>query len=921
MGYLLKEFLKNLCGVNQWSYAVFWKMADQNPKLLICEECYYEPTMPFYALTCTPGTESSELAFEEWEAPRVSTKPQSAWIQDQSEDKIGLLMDKMMMNNRLKVVGEGLVGRAAFTGNHLWILSENYARETQPPEVQNEVCHQFSSGIKTVAVIPVLSHGVVQLGSSSTIRENMAFVNNVKSLILELGCVPGDLLSVNFTSEELSPVVGIPVCLGKSALPDLSGSYKVEVPVPFEANTCNQQHISSQPVELLGQPSHSLIKQADGYLEGTSTFQAPKPAHNVVGSQIGLCQPNVNVRMKPSLLFSSHPAHGSTRGEIISSRPEILLNQQVYLQNLRPGLDEQPCVGSSFANSGYLRLMDEQFLSGALGENITNNLSTSSDCVTSQLRTNEEGLSSSCHPRSILNPCCLPMEVFSFDLMCHSTDNKFLSRSSNLIYHPGDDKCHQIEVAQKGGIENDLFQAHNIQLVDLGKNMNFSEDPSAFDHDSGKNKHGNTSPRSRNAEYQYECIQPSSRDDLFDIVGVDFKNKQFNDEWSAFCNSDMKTLGNNNCTPSNLQSADSDLYLVDGANSESGIFSATGTDHLLDAVVNRVHIAAKQSSDDSMSGRTTLTKISGSPIPSASTSNGLVSGSDERQGELFGLHTSLEKLGTAGSCSFKSESKKEDAGNGLNTSSIYGSQISSWVEQGHSSKQNNSASTAYSKRPDEVNKPSRKRLKPGENPRPRPKDRQMIQDRMKELREIVPNGAKCSQDLLLERTIKHMLFLQSVTKHSDKLKQTGESKILDKDGGLLLKDNSNRGRTWAYEVGSQSVVCPLIVEDLNSPRQMLVEMLCEERGLFLEIADVIRGLGLTILKGVMETRNDKIWAHFAVEANRDVTRMEIFLSLIHLLEQNGQSSAAPGNGIENGDMAVHQNHAALIPATGGCSSQ
>lgn len=44
-------------------------------------------------------------------------------------------------------------------------------------------------------------------------------------------------------------------------------------------------------------------------------------------------------------------------------------------------------------------------------------------------------------------------------------------------------------------------------------------------------------------------------------------------------------------------------------------------------------------------------------------------------------------------------------------------------------------------------------------------------------------------------------------------------------------------------------------------------MLCEERGFFLEIADIIRGMGLTILKGVMETRNDKIWARFAVEVN------------------------------------------------------
>lgn len=44
-----------------------------------------------------------------------------------------------------------------------------------------------------------------------------------------------------------------------------------------------------------------------------------------------------------------------------------------------------------------------------------------------------------------------------------------------------------------------------------------------------------------------------------------------------------------------------------------------------------------------------------------------------------------------------------------------------------------------------------------------------------------------------------------------------------------------------------------------------LQMLCEERGLFLEIADLIKGLGLTILKGVMEARNDKIWSRFSVE--------------------------------------------------------
>jgi len=44
-------------------------------------------------------------------------------------------------------------------------------------------------------------------------------------------------------------------------------------------------------------------------------------------------------------------------------------------------------------------------------------------------------------------------------------------------------------------------------------------------------------------------------------------------------------------------------------------------------------------------------------------------------------------------------------------------------------------------------------------------------------------------------------------------------------------------------------------------------MLCEDRGIFLEIADFIKGLGLTILRGVMEARKNKIWARFAVEVS------------------------------------------------------
>lgn len=48
--------------------------------------------------------------------------------------------------------------------------------------------------------------------------------------------------------------------------------------------------------------------------------------------------------------------------------------------------------------------------------------------------------------------------------------------------------------------------------------------------------------------------------------------------------------------------------------------------------------------------------------------------------------------------------------------------------------------------------------------------------------------------------------------------------IIGKKDGLVLKDNFDGGATWAFEVGTQSMVCPIIVEDLNPPHQMLVEV-------------------------------------------------------------------------------------------------
>ncbi|KAG5043580.1 hypothetical protein GLYMA_03G161800v4 [Glycine max] len=199
-----------------------------------------------------------------------------------------------------------------------------------------------------------------------------------------------------------------------------------------------------------------------------------------------------------------------------------------------------------------------------------------------------------------------------------------------------------------------------------------------------------------------------------------------------------------------------------------------------------------------------------------------------------------------------------------------------------------SSNSGQLERSSEPSKNSKKRARPGESCRPRPRDRQLIQDRIKELRELVPNGAKCSIDSLLERAIKHLLFLQSITKHADKLTDFADtkSKLHHKEADILGSSSYDQGSSWAMEVGGHLKVHSILVENLGKNGQMLVEMLCEECSHFLEIAEAIRSLGLTILKGATKAHGEKIWICFVVEGqnNKNVHRLDILWPLVQILQ-------------------------------------
>lgn len=226
---------------------------------------------------------------------------------------------------------------------------------------------------------------------------------------------------------------------------------------------------------------------------------------------------------------------------------------------------------------------------------------------------------------------------------------------------------------------------------------------------------------------------------------------------------------------------------------------------------------------------------------------------------------------------------KEDKHYSLSSSGICGVMS----PKGFSSTCPSSCSEQF-ERSSEPTKNSKKRARPGESCRPRPRDRQLIQDRIKELRELVPNGAKCSIDSLLECTIKHMLFLQNITKHADKLNKFADTKTklhhMEKD------IPGQQGSSWAMEVGGHLKVSSILVENLNQNGQMFVEMVCEECSHFLEIADAIRSLGMTILNGATEAHGEKTFVCFVVEAgsegqnNRNLHRLDILWSLVQLLQ-------------------------------------
>ncbi|XP_010933833.1 transcription factor LHW isoform X2 [Elaeis guineensis] len=858
----LREVLGRLCGGGGWAYGVLWRVDRRDPRLLTVEDCYYE-------------------------------------------EQVRGVLDKIL--HQVHMVGEGIIGGAVINEKHQWVYSDSYGINLSPtsstdnPDIfqsDAEWQHQFTPGIKTIAIISLRSSGVVQFGSPEKILENLEFVNEVKHSLEQVegivGLFPHGIAHKAWTIHD-------PNAASTSAISSRSAYYCYEntnsLRGDISKNWMTSAESLSEPIQfpsIFSHGSYHGFRSHSGGMNPIVTMPGVSGSALVLKDSFDPFQKTPFISKNSSFYHANQCPAASAETQRLLSRMGMQGFPSLIPANSHlavPHVNALHQFSGDSLSCGPYRLYDTMpgSRSSDMSKVCLNGTEKSLEIQHSSLSSLAVGGPSGC--RSF----CHELPDTSVTLEDMTTDHSLLLHSKNDslngLIHLNDQpleqvsdlsaKMNEIMVGASSvsaclaeGEGNDYTPMAGSQTVPVENSTAAPLNSMGAENDGKENS--STAPS-----------QPPSDNNLFDGMELDLSPSILVQEcWDDI----IMQVGSDSCLnlSANVSECIAELDMGSITGAEKGLFLDSGLEQLLDAIVG-----------ENANRASTHNSVATSVNPSADLDSEHKFSAISTVGAPS-LYRNQVALAGLPSISTKSDvllprCDSEKIMHGSPKEALSVSHVSSWIDDSCSMNVG-SAVINEPKKPEEAVKVVKKRARPGESTRPRPKDRQQIQDRVKELREIVPNCAKCSIDALLDRTIKHMLFLQSVTKYADKLKQTDEPKMIVEESGVVLKDNSSggtgAGATWAYEVAGQTMVCPIIVEDLTPPGQMLVEMLCEEHGFFLEIADIIRGFGLTILKGVMEIHDSKIWARFLVEANRDVTRMDIFLSLVQLLQQTSSTRSS-----------------------------
>ncbi|KAG6510799.1 transcription factor LHW-like isoform X1 [Zingiber officinale] len=902
MGLPLREALRQLCLDYGWSYAVSWKLdVFQNRMHLIWEDGYYNQK---------PSVSNIKISISLPKQEDLGINSYFSELGCEADDPIKVLVDKIMASH-VHFVGDGLVGQVASSGKYVWINKHRFGSICKGLAELN--C-QFAAGIQTIIIIPVLPYGVIQFGSTQMVTENMGFIHHIRSLFTKITYNSNDLLSEGTQKSLTEECQTYTSCRSTFGSRSTNACLNVDDRPNVTSDWCNPDSLKPQAPRSFSEYVSLALSQFNKKVQPCASQLVPMKKAVKMAYPIG------------KLILQS--ADG------IFHMPDIQCIQQVLLDDTNSRCQNEHSISNSVLLSNTIKILEEElmFTSGVRPLEAANNVSdigninssSNSPRVTKYLSSSTKLSLSGAPPnldqrshvlrlRSTWTSEVTMEHPFSCNEVAYTQSNAEVKenddsvQASHLYSGESSGQVSYFDMLPSVLQECTIHDLKPVQSDQIGKNVDYEENGTRTRILCAQNlKEYKLLPTSS----QTSSSLFASNDDTFHMSDVNQKTYWINDNLTDVVHKNFTNACNFIDLPSLPAETDAPPIL-DSLNEQisyAGLFSIDNSNQLLDAVISKINPGVKQRSESNASCKSTVTDTYSANC-ARTPNHGEVHLAKHMKDEFVGFAPLVVKTEPSRISYGRSSCSSEKNGENYHESGFHKSQISPWVGSCHSAK-NDYASDSTSKRVSEIGNLNRKRSRPGERPRPRPKDRQMIQDHIKELREIIPNGAKCSIDALLEKTIKHMLFLQSVTKHAEKLKVAGEPKISTHQGGLLLKDNFNGGATWALDVGTQPITCPIVVEDLNPPRQLLVEMLCEQGCSFLEIADFIRGLGLTILKGVMETHKNHAWARFAVEANRDVTRMEIFLALM----QQSEPSAGSSMGLPNAGN-INMPHPILQPTS------
>ncbi|KAH7550262.1 hypothetical protein JRO89_XS13G0162400 [Xanthoceras sorbifolium] len=176
----------------QWSYAIFWSISAGQPGVLEWGDGYYNGDIKTRKTIQAGEFNSDQLGLQRSEQlrelyeslsagesnPQASRRPSAALSpEDLTDTEWYYLVCMSFLFN----IGEGLPGRALANGQPIWLCNAHYADS----KVFGRSLLAKSASIQTVVCFPFLQ-GVVELGATDLVLEDLSFIQQVKSSFLEI---------------------------------------------------------------------------------------------------------------------------------------------------------------------------------------------------------------------------------------------------------------------------------------------------------------------------------------------------------------------------------------------------------------------------------------------------------------------------------------------------------------------------------------------------------------------------------------------------------------------------------------------------------------------------------------------------------------------------------------------------------------